>query len=71
MKRKVLFLLAALLLPAAASAYDACINGIYYNIVKKAKQATVTYGDVEVDYWGQPTTPSYSGDVVIPSTVEV
>ena len=62
MKRKVLFLLAALLLPAAASAYDACINGIYYNIVKKARQATVTYGESE--------SGTYSGNVNIPATVE-
>ena len=62
MKRKVLFLLAALLLPVAASAYDACINGIYYNIVKKARQATVTYGESE--------SGTYSGNVNIPATVE-
>ena len=70
MKRKVLFLLAALLLPAAASAYDACINGIYYNIVKKARQATVTYGDGESYRYGGISTPSYTGDIVIPSTIE-
>ena len=58
MKRKVLFLLAALLLPAAASAYDACINGIYYNLVKKANLAEVTKGE-----------NAYSGNVTIPETV--
>ena len=58
MKHKLLFLLASLLLPLAASAYDACINGIYYNIVKKANLAEVTYGD-----------NAYSGNVVIPETV--
>ena len=47
--------------PLAANAYDACIDGIYYNIVKKAKQATVTYGDNK--------NGTYSGDVVIPETV--
>ncbi len=62
MKHKLLFLFVSLLLPLAASAYDACINGIYYNIVKKAKQATVTYGDSEGG--------TYSGNVVIPATVE-
>ena len=62
MKQKLLFLLASLLLPLAASAYDACINGIYYNIVKKAKQATVTFGDSQ--------SGTYSGKVVIPATVE-
>ena len=60
--KTVLLFLAALLLPAAASAYDACINGIYYNIVKKAKQATVTYGE--------STNGTYSGNVNIPATVE-
>ena len=52
----------ALLVPLAANAYDACIDGIYYNIVKKAKQATVTYGDNQ--------NGTYSGDVVIPETIE-
>ena len=61
MKQKLLFLLASLLLPLAANAYDACIDGIYYNIVKKAKQATVTYGDSE--------SGTYSGNVVIPAMV--
>jgi len=62
MKQKLLALLVmALFVPLAASAYDACIDGIYYNIVKKAKQATVTYGDNK--------NGTYSGDVVIPETV--
>lgn len=62
MKQKLLVLLVmALFVPLAASAYDACIDGIYYNIVKKAKQATVTYGDNK--------NGTYSGDVVIPETV--
>ena len=61
MKQKLLITLMTLLLPIAASAYDVCINGIYYNIVKKAKQATVTYGDNK--------NGTYSGDVVIPETV--
>ena len=41
-----------------ASAYDAQIDGIYYNLVTKAKQAEVTYGDSE-----------YTGSVTIPATV--
>lgn len=62
MKQKLLTLLVmALFVPLAANAYDACIDGIYYNIVKKAKQATVTYGDNK--------NGTYSGDVVIPETV--
>ena len=62
MKQKLLTLLVmALFVPLAANAYDACIDGIYYNIVKKAKQATVTYGDNK--------NGTYSGNVVIPETV--
>ncbi|MBR0049022.1 MAG: BspA family leucine-rich repeat surface protein [Prevotella sp.] len=61
MRKKIILLMVSLLLPVAASAYDVCIDGIYYDIVKKAKQATVTYGD---NYEG-----TYSGDVVIPETV--
>ena len=36
--------------------YDVCIDGIYYNLVKKAKTAEVTSGDQD-----------YSGKVIIPS----
>ena len=51
----------------AANAYDVCIDGIYYNIVKKAKQATVTYRDQSSSH-GQ--ADFYTGDVVIPATIE-
>ena len=53
MKRKFLLLLAALL-PMVSNAYDAWINGIYYNF--SGDEATVTSG-------------SYSNDVVIPASV--
>ena len=43
----------------SANAYDAKINGIYYNLIEKAKQAEVTYGDNK-----------YIGDIVIPESVE-
>ncbi len=62
MKRKILFLLVSVLLPLTASAYDVCIDGIYYNVVKKAKQATVTYGENQQG--------SYSGSVEIPATID-
>ncbi len=52
----------AMLLPLAANAYDVEINGIYYNVVKKAKQATVTYGENQQG--------SYSGSVEIPATID-
>lgn len=45
-------------LPLAMMAYDVEIDGIYYNVVKKAKIATVTSGDVK-----------YTGEVVIPETI--
>ena len=61
MRKKIILLMVSLLLPVAASAYDACIDGIYYNIVKKAKQATVTYGNSE--------SGTYSGKVVIPEKI--
>lgn len=61
MKQKLLIVMMALLLPVTVCAYDVCVDGIYYNVIKKAKQATVTYGDSE--------TGTYSGDVVIPATI--
>lgn len=55
-----------ILFPFMASAYDALIDGIYYNLVKKAKVAEVTY-----KYQGV-TSPinDYFGDIVIPATIE-
>ena len=44
----------------SASAYDVKVDGIFYNILKKAKNAVVTRGD----YY-------YSGDVTIPGTITV
>ena len=50
----------ALLLPLLASAYDAKIGGIYYNFNKSKRTAAVTSDQAQ----------SYSGDVVIPSSVD-
>ena len=63
MKRKLLLLLVALL-PMVASAYDAQIDGIYYNF--SGDKATVTFKEYRAfnDY-----NSDYSGAVVIPSTV--
>ena len=58
MKRKLLLLFAALL-PMVACAYNAKIDGIYYNFY--GNEATVTYG--------QSPSNSYSGSVVIPASV--
>ena len=42
-----------------ANAYDAYIDGIYYNLVGKAKTAEVTSGDNK-----------YKGEIIIPSSFE-
>lgn len=52
-----------MLLPMLASAETVEIDGIYYNIVKKAKTAEVVKTPF-YDNWS-----SYSGDIVIPPTV--
>ncbi len=57
--KKQLLLLVMMLLPLVVSAYDAKINGIYYNFDQNAKTAEVT-----CDTYGY-----YSGSVDIPSTV--
>ena len=57
--KKIYFLLIALLCSATmAFAYEAQIDGIYYNFDHENKTATVTDGDF-----------SYSGDIVIPEKV--
>ncbi|MBP5770378.1 MAG: leucine-rich repeat domain-containing protein [Bacteroidaceae bacterium] len=63
--KQALATLALLLLATAAHAYDVEINGIYYNLVPKAKQATVTY--TGEDPWNRS---SYSGAIQIPATVD-
>ena len=57
MKRQLL-LLTILLISLSANAYDAYIDGIYYNLNKDAKTAEVTSGDNK-----------YEGEVVIPETI--
>ena len=58
-----------ILLPMMAMADAVKINGIYYNLIEKAKEAEVTHGN-----WS--TTSStlndgrYSGSIEIPSTIE-
>ena len=57
MKKQLLFLV-IMMLPLVASANPFEINGIYYNLVTKLKQAEVTKHPSQ-----------YSGDVIIPKTV--
>ena len=62
MKQRLLTIL-ALFLPVAAIADPVEINGIYYNLVSKAKEAEV------VNPKGNYYNSTYSGNVVIPATV--
>ena len=59
MKKSTLLIFAALL-PLIASAYDAKINGIFYNF--RGNEAEVTYSNND-------NTTNYSGNVVIPESV--
>ena len=64
--KKVLALLFTALLPLVASAQTKVeIDGIWYNLVSKAKQAEVTFkGDSYYSYKDE-----YSGSITIPATV--
>ena len=64
MKKLLLFLL-TILLSTVASAWDACIDGIYYNFDQTAKTATVAYNSS-----GSYNQYCYSGTVNIPATVD-
>lgn len=59
--RKILLLFAALLTIVQARAYDALVDGIFYNLNAETHEAEVTYET--------PSYNSYSGDVVIPSSI--
>ena len=65
--KKQLLLFAMISLPMIASAYDAYIDGIYYNFDQMMKTATVTYRDYEAS--GNSNQNAYSGNVNIPSSV--
>ena len=68
--KKQLLLFVMMLLPMVAIAYDAQINGIYYNF--SGNEATVTYQS-----WGAHPVPGngnaghsdYAGRIIIPETV--
>ena len=59
MKQRTLFFIIVLLSTLTASAYDAEIDGVYYNLNTSTKEATVTSGDNE-----------YTDSVTIPETVK-
>ena len=64
--KHLLTLLVASFTSLSANAYDAYIDGIYYNLDANTQQATVTHKG-EDSYSGMG---SYSGSVTIPSTIE-
>ena len=63
--KKSLLLLFAALLPLVASAEKVEIDGIWYNLVPKAKQAEVTFKGDSYDSYND----EYSGSITIPATV--
>ena len=63
MKKLIVFLFSLILsvvFSTSALAYDVKIDGIYYNLISKAKTAEVTSGEEK-----------YSAEVVIPSSITV
>lgn len=63
--KKLLLTLAITLLTTTSWAYDVCIEGVYYNLVSKAKIAEVT------NETGSYDARSYSGCVNIPEKIIV
>lgn len=53
--------------PITASAYDAYIDGIFYNLDPKGSKATVTVTESSYD----PDHEWYRGNVIIPSSIVV
>ena len=58
MIKKLSLLVLLVLVSSLAKAYDVEVDGIYYNLIKKAKAAEVT------------RSSNYSGDIIIPSTFD-
>ena len=58
MKQRTFLFLLVLLSTLTASAYDAYIDGIYYNLNSSTNKATITFGDNQ-----------YTGSVTIPETI--
>ena len=68
--KKILSFFLLMLMPMIAEAYEAKIDGIYYDFNKDAKTATVTYENYYDDGWSSWNWSDYSGSVNIPPTVE-
>lgn len=60
MKKFITFILCTIFSFSVSYAYDAEVDGIYYNLIKKGKVAEVTSGSYK-----------YSGNIQIPSTIKV
>ncbi len=60
--KQLLLSILMMLLPLLANAETVEINGIYYNLSTETNTAEVTYAPDDADYY-------YSGDIVIPETV--
>ena len=67
--KKSILLFSLFLLPLMVSAEEAVIDGIKYNLVKKVHSAEVVSYELVDDYWGT-TYSAYSGNIVIPASVE-
>ena len=67
--KKALFLFLIAILPTMASAYDAEIDGIYYNFDQTAMTATVTYLKLKYNESTYQYESDYSGNVNIPASV--
>lgn len=66
--KKLILLFLMMLLPSMASAYDALIDGVFYNFDKSTKTATVTCERFTSDHSGINNTSS--GNIIIPSEVK-
>lgn len=62
MNRKIIITVVAILMPLMASAYNAEINGFYYNLNYSKKTAAIT--------WAEGSNSVYTGKVTIPSEVD-
>ena len=64
--KKLLLIMASIIMPVITFAYDAVVDGIYYNLVETAQVAEVTY------YSTNSITNSsvFSGDIIIPEEIE-